>query len=140
MDLGFKRLFGNGSPSPEISGELRTTLLRMRHERTAFETLVTRMNETVRNAETFSEPVEEARKSVEELRAQVLALQTAMSTVTGIEERLADMEARLRGVSVTTDGLYDALTHAEADVGQTVTEVRAAKAVVPRKVARILSA
>ena len=128
MDLGLKKLFGNGSLPPEISGELRTTLLKMRHERTAFEALATRVHETLGGAEVIAAPVEQMRDSVDELRAQVTTLQAATSNVSELEARLADMEGRLQGASDTADMLRELLAHAEEDVGKTVSDVRSASA------------
>jgi len=127
MALTLKNLFAGGQIPPEITGELRTMLLQMRQERSAFEALLKRASDVTATMEQLTAPVNEARSAVRDLQDQVGTVTAAMPLVADLDTRVAGLDARLTVLDEAEGALRSARERAGAEVQEAADAARAVR-------------
>jgi chromosome segregation ATPase len=111
-----EKLFGNGQLTEEVQGELRTILLQMRNERSAFERFA---SETQSSIEQASEPVNALMQTIAGLETRLRAVEQVAARAEGLETQQHQVSSRIEQAAQQAEGIEAALDPIRSDLEQT---------------------
>ena len=111
-----EKLFGNGHLSEEVQGELRTILLQMRNERSAFERLA---GEAQSSMELASGPVHELTQAIAALEERLRGVEQMGAKAAALETQQHEMSSRIERAAQDAEAIQAALDPIRSDLEQT---------------------
>ena len=111
-----EKLFGNGHLSEEVQGELRTILLQMRNERSAFQRLA---GDAQSSMESASGPVNELTQAIAALEERLRGVEQLGAKAAALEGQQREMSSRIAQAADDAEAIRTALDPIRSDLEQT---------------------
>ena len=87
MAVSLNKFFGHQSGAEQLPEEVRAMLSQVRQERTAFEALLVRAQESSQQLNQVVQPIEDARRTVSEVQSRVKALERLVPVLATLDEQ-----------------------------------------------------
>lgn len=117
MAVSLNKFFGHQSGAEQLPEELRAILSQMRQERTAYEALHARAQESAQQLTQIVQPLEEARRTVSDVQSRVKALERLVPV-------LATLDEQTEGVAKLQRRMETQLGHSSEDAKRLRAEIQ----------------
>jgi len=87
MAVSLNKFFGHQSGAEQLPEEVRAILSQVRQERTAFEALLVRAQESAQQLNQVVQPIEDARRTVSDVQSRVKALERLVPVLATLDEQ-----------------------------------------------------